>query len=941
MLYSKCVKTFGTLAYSLRSLETLPQIPFHCDLQALATSDAPRRSTRSHYKMRLRLSIQRNELPTVNILWSVSEVQLKHTIAQLLQQVNGAFPLETEHWGYEDYAVSIGGFECLHYNEVSSVCKDEDVVTIRPLQYAEIRARTITGRDQIAPDGRHLLDGVAFGRPQLKRPTRPQVRIPPRKRLKLSAEGSEDVEQEPQFLLENGAVEELEDEYDEDDEEDEDFDMDEEADVDSPTSEVDEEEDDDTSADTDSDDGSTSSSSSESASDSESDSSSSGESWDGIPSTPKRKEAGKVELNSSAGSSSVSDSSAEDDSSADADSTSDEGLGSVEKALPDFVQAYKNEALPNNNAPKGSGKRTTKLRNERRRDTKKLRYLVKSGRLPQGTTLLAFKEMPDEKKRVILDQEQSVQSSRAGDMDVDTAAHLPASVGAEDTSRDTSNTFGRSPPDDEGRVAKETLEIQRQKLLAQIAAGGIDVTAEDDDNGPPDELSSKSKPASPRLYENLNDIADSALRNKVERISNALQGRTIIEYLGALNRNNEDEQEALAWLYEQNDPMDVEQETPKASGSTDKHLGVDDSQDQIKDVVDPDMASAETTLPSASSSTRRAKLDVAGSKRLLLGSLGVRVPKNQEEREKLQKKLADKAKRPILPTGAVRPSSTAGQESPFSTVPEQQEVDDTPWRSKIMLTAVECCEVGVALSTPPFPFYQRWDVQQQRKRKDRNMAAYAAPKKRRKNGRAEAEYVETYDKYNTDGNGDALNYDDAEEDDEYWEEGALLDGIEDYDDDEEWDATTDDPAGQQLLQETVSQELENDLPALPQDLSTLPLLAQNEIHVNDIITFSRLEASAATGWQPAVSPVRTAIVKAIDASNFLELELAKRDLPQKEYNNEGKRMYRKFEMEDVDEPVIEVSWDELVEPKLLQRGTGAVNEAVAEDSGDSAAQEQV
>ena len=44
---------------------------------------------------------------------------------------------------------------------------------VRPLLYAEVRARTLMGRDQITEDGRHLLDGIAFGRPALRTPTNP------------------------------------------------------------------------------------------------------------------------------------------------------------------------------------------------------------------------------------------------------------------------------------------------------------------------------------------------------------------------------------------------------------------------------------------------------------------------------------------------------------------------------------------------------------------------------------------------------------------------------------------------------------------------------------------------------------------------------------------------------------------------------------------------
>ena len=58
--------------------------------------------------------------------------------------------------------------------------------SIRPLQTTDLRIRRISGRHQISIDGRHLVDGVAFGRPYLRRTDRPAVRIPPRKRRRIT-----------------------------------------------------------------------------------------------------------------------------------------------------------------------------------------------------------------------------------------------------------------------------------------------------------------------------------------------------------------------------------------------------------------------------------------------------------------------------------------------------------------------------------------------------------------------------------------------------------------------------------------------------------------------------------------------------------------------------------------------------------------------------------
>ena len=54
------------------------------------------------------------------------------------------------------------------------------------MQTFDLRFRRVSGRHQISADGKHLIDGVAFGRPFLRRADRPAVRIPPRKRRRIT-----------------------------------------------------------------------------------------------------------------------------------------------------------------------------------------------------------------------------------------------------------------------------------------------------------------------------------------------------------------------------------------------------------------------------------------------------------------------------------------------------------------------------------------------------------------------------------------------------------------------------------------------------------------------------------------------------------------------------------------------------------------------------------
>lgn len=63
---------------------------------------------------------------------------------------------------------------------------------MRPLQTTDIRFRKISGRHQISADGKHLFDGVAFGRPFLQLAARPPIRIPPRKKRRFTYHEDDD-----------------------------------------------------------------------------------------------------------------------------------------------------------------------------------------------------------------------------------------------------------------------------------------------------------------------------------------------------------------------------------------------------------------------------------------------------------------------------------------------------------------------------------------------------------------------------------------------------------------------------------------------------------------------------------------------------------------------------------------------------------------------------
>jgi hypothetical protein len=181
--------------------------------------------------LRLRLVVRRHDLPEVRLLFSIN-LQDEPTIAALLEQVNDTVPLESPDWGLDDYVVEIEdshghAFECLHFQAVATILDRDEEVIVRPLFTVDRKKRLLSGRHQISTDGKHLVDGVPFGKPRLRAPRgRPPIDIPPLKKRRITfdheeedAQGeeedddesyreggsdAEDQEDAPLMLMENG-----------------------------------------------------------------------------------------------------------------------------------------------------------------------------------------------------------------------------------------------------------------------------------------------------------------------------------------------------------------------------------------------------------------------------------------------------------------------------------------------------------------------------------------------------------------------------------------------------------------------------------------------------------------------------------------------------------------------------------------------------------------
>lgn len=773
--------------------------------------------------MRLRLRVQRNELPAINTLWPLTDVQQKHTIAQLLEAINQTFPLETDKWGLEDYVVTVASYECLHYHEIGAVCKDEDEVVVRPLTYAEVRARTLMGRSQISGDGRKLEDGIAFGRPLLRAPVRPEVKIPARKR-KRGSEDEDDGDKRVRFITNGGANAQVpgealgnhktvvvvsgrddEDEEDDDEEDDEDF----EAEDDASSSEAESEssessEASSSSSDSDSSDSTASSDSSDSSSDSSSDESS--------ESSVKASKSRRGKTISSHKAPNVAPSIVPAKSIA----------STTNKTQQTTSGAPQQRALPH------EGKKKTQERNARRRDSKKLAYLKENNILPPSADLTTLRAW-----------EQSADWTTA-------APGLTKHMNATETS--SSTLAGGDSNSTEDLNEELDLATRRQQLLNSIASGGVEIGV------------------SGKAIQDEDEEGPEVQSNKV-----AAKNAALTEH-----------------LYRQN--------------------------------IDS-MANEEAASQAASS---RRGLDMSSAQRLLYGSLGVRTPKTQEQKDALQKRLADRQG-----TAAPKSKSKAQSKQP-EVVADEVEEDTEAWMQRIDLRAVECCDEGVELSTPPFPFYQRWDPQY-RKKKNRNLATYANPprnKRRRGNqGNVVGEFVESYDKYNQDGYGDALDYDG------------------DGGDDADWDQ--DDLAEQQLLNEVNAEALVDDFPPLPEDVSTLATLASDDAQSGDYVTYTELVCSPATNWQPSMLTRTVQLVEKDQDAGAWKVKLAVRDLPPKEYDEDGNRVYGKFEMAEMsddeedaeeDERIKVMAFAELADARLLKRAEAEESTTVTGAEADAEGQ---
>lgn len=542
------------------------------------------------------------------------------------------------------------------------------------------------------------------------------------------------------------------------------------------------------------------------------------------------------------------------------------------------------EAQAQVNAPPGLGQKTTQRRNQRKKFSKRLKKLKRMGILGPDATL-ADMESHDQ---------QAVSASNRPEEETENQSESTSEL-AEKISRD-----GISAVMANVRVKVATLEARRQALLDSITAGGVDVTT-----GSMDRIH-EDRVLQPRNVNSKQDTKEDASK-EVEVSASA--------------------DSAVGGIGE------------KSSGSA--NYEIPDSFGEPVDTGQKDQTTLEATMgdlntaigPLADNSVgeqpRRTKLDLASSKRMLFSSLGLKTPKNKAE----EIALRDKLKSEVRPPRTLRSAPDFQQRPVFGEANEEE--DDSAWRNKIDLRAVECCSEGIELSTPPFPFFQRWDPQQQK--------GYKAPgskkSKKAKKGKRGDEQQSLSGSYGSSSqirrlrpSGSEVSVGECQGSQKDMEQsfaptsednrpGDSLDG--------DVTANRQPMAGQSAdFIRTLGKDI-SELPPIPEDIENRPPLTEDECRKGAVIVFKRLLMSAETGWQPCISDYLTAVIEEFDASGALSMILAQRDRTHTVTNQDSqasKRLYSKFEMpgyEDEDTSTedgkLTIMFKEAICPRLLER----------------------
>lgn len=903
--------------------------------------------------MRLQLQILRHALPPVNIIHTTGTGPTSHTrsrdstIAALLQDVNDLVPLESSdgEWGLEDYVVEVAAtadqettYECLHFQPCEAVLRDDDEVVIRALSTEDLRIRRLGGRHQITSDGRHLVDGITFGKQWLRRIGRPGVTIPPRKRRRLEIEDTAgDQVADLPLLLPHGPYHELQPEMhaidgeDDDDDDDEDF-VDDENDSDDFEGDGDEEE--------------------------------------GLSITEENKLQITIREDF-------------DDADAPAEPDVDEIVDTPENIRFRLGETLKEDEKRS----KATTQRLSKRKRARNDEGNEVRYENFEGFSTPGKESTYLFEIDDDENestndlnfvattQSLSDATSGSSSSESSDSEADDGLEniqekKNNSTSSDDSSESETSSESDSESEDEAEGTKEdrqTIEQAKKRALKLMKLHGGDSSTSSDSSSEDEEMvraneeddtSSSGSDSSSASSDSDSDISSGSNveeeDHKVARPAIAHTPRSISstfpvtptastpelkpagsapgEGSARTHRNNDrgkrrrrlmvlKKQGILPENADLKSLREFEEGGSLISASADliepiiqqpeegNHTAANQSQSMVVDEIDPanqvnpvndgiatqlpptpdiQQASSETvnTQLSNDPSPRRSKLDLASSRRMLFSALGVRTPKDRAAEAALREKLS-KSNRPLKHANTLN-SPQPSNENNMHKDDEAETADSSSWEDKLIVSAVECERDGWNLPPPPFPFQQGWAK-----------GDLGGKSKNKRHARDDRQY------YHSSNNGTS-----------YAEAVSTLN----YDDEPQVANTA-----QANLESSAASYI--DAISVPNNFNILKDLGRENLVQGAVIAYTELQMDHTTNYQPTISSYKVGRIEQVEPGNTVRLLLAKQfwDEASALYDeNTGERILGKFaispdEVEDTpDDGIREIAFGDMITPKLVE-----------------------
>lgn len=944
--------------------------------------------------MRLQVAVRRHALPTVNIVFTTGTGPESHTasrtatVADLLHDISDIIPLECDNteWGLEDYVVSTTpkaqhntAYECLHFQTIESVLRDGDEIEIRPLSSHELKLRRLNGRHQVTSDGRHLVDGLPFGRPWLRRNPRPDIIIPPRKRLRLEDVQNDNVLTALQAGHNAGAgALALADEQDDEDDEDEDFvDDDEEDSLDSEYVEDEE-----------------------------------------LSQSPQRlimasQGSDDAEQTSEDGNEGFTDNGEAEDQ--------EDGKGELGLVLnlPVDVHAMLQEAAELQDEARAADESRgvaaeipRRAKRKRESDDEGLDLLGENifegfstpahrkNRQTDGTNSAADSRMAElaedraarqELRKAYADSNDTSESDATSDSEsfeidpesLETDSVSASSSGSDSMEHTTSQLRGRVPPPSinlggkskEPRIeatsvaaapksdtlhnfAGEEVESSVSDSTSLVTSDSesesepeIDSDLETDSDTDSDSLSTSSSSSSDASSEALSadetQQPPEVLRPVITKTTPPGQGTKITHRNNERGRKKRRLQrlksegflpdnanfEDLA-AYDKTHPPRVDREADGNIAAADElerrkqellqrleqspeAIEVDEvsetiqttlteqppfepqgpatslvSEDTVPTAKILDSNSAPSTLPADSSSEpqqKRARLDTGSSRRLIFGALGLRNPKTPAAEQALRDRLSRPTKTAVV--RAREPDRLQNSAEPESQISDTNDA----WKTKLIVSAVECSRDDLRLPPPPFPFRQSWSKGKQ-------------------------EVVNNHSYHETPGLDRSITMNGTQS--THVQHSFPKSVAHDSDQESESQQKT----GEESRTISFLHPEDEQMP-VPDDFEPLVDLQLSDITQGTIIAYKELHIGP--NFQPEESPYRTARVLSTDVTGIIRVVLSQKDRPLVEYDEEtGEKIYSKFEMpteNEDDNGERELDFRNLIRPKLVEASSVQVS----------------